>query len=144
MNDSAGRLGDFLVIGAPKAGTTAFYRALARHPRICMTQPKEPMFFSFAGSPPRFAGPGGAAYARGFIHDEREYRRLFASAAPDAVAGEASTIYRTCERAAETAARYVPQAKLIAILRHPVERDYSQYLHVRHEGNEPCTSFEHA
>ena len=45
MNDSAGRLGDFLVIGAPKAGTTAFYRALARHPRIFMTQPKEPMFF---------------------------------------------------------------------------------------------------
>jgi len=144
MTTPDGRLPDFLVIGAPKAGTTALYRALERHPRVFLSQPKEPSFFSFAGSPPRFAGPGGANYARMFTHDEVAYRRLFADFPSQAVAGEASVLYLSCDRAPQVAASYVPGARLIAILRHPVQRAYSQYLHVRQEGNEPCAEFEQA
>jgi hypothetical protein len=144
MSGTEGRLPDFLVIGAPKAGTTALYRALERHPEVFMTQPKEPTFFSYAGTPPRFAGPGGANYSKMFEHDEQRYRQMFASFPPHAVVGEASVLYLTCERAPEVAARYVPDARLIAILRHPVERAYSQFLHVRQEGNEPHIDFETA
>jgi hypothetical protein len=144
MTAAIGRLPDFLVIGAPKAGTTAFYRALMRHPRVFFTDPKEPTFFSYAGTPPRFAGPGGDGYAQMFIHDERRYLDLFRGCPPEAIAGEASVIYLSCPRAPVTAVRYVPNARLIAILRHPVTRAYSQYLHVRHEGNEPCRDFEQA
>lgn len=144
MTASERRFPDFLLIGAPKAGTTAFHRALRRHPRLFLTAPKEPTFFSFAGAAPRFAGPGGEMYARAYIHDERAYRGLFAACPPDAVAGEASVMYLTCERAPVAAAGSVPDAKLIAILRHPVDRAYSNYLHLVRDGNEPCPDFQSA
>jgi hypothetical protein len=144
MTAHSRKLPDFLVIGAAKAGTTAFYRALERHPRVFLPNPKEPTFFSSAGTPPRFAGPGGDRYARMFIHDEQQYLDLYSTCPPHAIAGEASVIYMSCERAPATAARYAPDARLIAILRHPVDRAYSNYLHVRHEGNEPHHDFEQA
>lgn len=53
-------------------------------------------------------------------------------------------MYLTCERAPVVASGYVPEAKLIAILRHPVDRAYSNYLHVRRDGHEPCPDFEAA
>jgi len=51
---------DFLVIGAPKAGTTALHAALARHPGLFMSPVKEPKFFLSDGPPPAKGGPGDA------------------------------------------------------------------------------------
>ena len=53
-------LPDFLVIGAPKAGTTALHAALARHPGLYMSAVKEPKFFLTDGPPPTKGGPGDA------------------------------------------------------------------------------------
>src|SRR6185369_6769916 len=134
----APKLPDFLIIGAAKAGTTALFRSISRHPRVFGSPVKEPAFFAYAGSPPP------APWGRRRISDEAAYLRLFADCPPGALAGEASTEYLSSERAPSTAFRYVPQARLIAILRHPVERAYSQYLHVKQNGREPEASFEAA
>jgi hypothetical protein len=51
---------DFLVIGAPKAGTTALHAALSEHPGLYMSAIKEPKFFLSDGPPPTKGGPGDA------------------------------------------------------------------------------------
>lgn len=133
----ATKLPDFLLIGAPKAGTTALFRALSRHPGIFCSPEKEPRFFAYPGQRPRFACDGGPANAARIVTAEAEYLRLFAGCGAGLVAGEASTTYLASEAAPRVAARYVPRARLIAILRHPVARAYSQWLHLRQEGHEP-------
>ena len=57
---TAGRLPDFFVVGAPKAGTTALHVALARHPQVFMSRVKEPKHFLTDGPPPSRGGPGDA------------------------------------------------------------------------------------
>lgn len=140
----AGKLPDFLILGAAKAGTTALFGALSRHPGVFCTAQKEPRFFAYAGSPPSWPGREGERTARQIVSEEGDYRALFAGCPPGSVAGEASAEYLSNQRAPAVAYQYVPRARLIAILRHPVERAYSQYLHSRHEGVEPLATFEAA
>lgn len=141
---TSARFPDFLILGAAKAGTTALFGALSRHPGVFCPAKKEPQFFVFPGEPPQFAGPGAERNARKVVWEEGAYAALFADCPPGAMAGEATTDYLSSERAPASAFQYVPRARLIAILRHPVERGYSQYLHLRHTGLEPLASFEAA
>lgn len=138
------KLPDFLVLGAAKAGTTALFRALCRHPQIYGSPVKEPRFFVFPGVKPSFACPGGSANAAEVVWDEAAYLHLFAACPTGHLAGEASATYLASPTAPAVAARYVPYARLIAILRHPVARGYSQWLHLRQQGLEPIADFETA
>ena len=109
---------DFLVIGAMKAGTTSMYRYLRDHPQIQMSTTKELHFFS----EPDVWGRGWEWYGSQF--PERR---------PETVAmGEASTTYTKFPELPGVAARiaeHLPEAKLVYLVRHPVERMRSQYLH---------------
>src|ERR1700751_1343385 len=71
---------DFLVIGAPKAGTTALHAALARHPGLYMSPIKEPKFFLTDGPPPTRGGPGDALTYREHVWRREEYEQLFGQA----------------------------------------------------------------
>lgn len=144
MTEKSQKLPDFLILGAAKAGTTALFKAIGRHPQVFSPAKKEPRFFACAGSPPMFHGPGGGSNARAVCHDEANYFKLFANCGPHQLAFEASTEYLANESAPATAAKYVPSARLIVVLRHPVERAFSDYLHLRSEGVETCSSFEEA
>ena len=131
-----GRLPDFLVIGAMKSGSTTLWRHLDQHPRIFLCRPKEPQFFSRE-----------AVFARGFAW----YRSLFATARSDQLCGEASTCYSRWPHFGDVPARlaeHLPAAKLVYILRHPVDRAYSHYGHVMTEravrGTGPSLTFEQA
>lgn len=139
-----GRLPDFLILGTAKAGTTALFGALSRHTRVFCSPEKEPRFFAYAGCQPLFNGPGGAENARAVRSSEKAYTALFDKCPAGSIAGEASTAYLSSDTAPAAAFHYVPHARLIAILRHPVERAYSQYLHLRREGAEPLGDFEDA
>jgi hypothetical protein len=144
MPASQKKLPDFLIIGAAKSGTTALFKAIGRHPHVFSPTRKEPRFFAYAGNPPMFHGPGGAANAREVCHDEANYLKLFKNCGPHQLAFEASTEYLANESAPETAAKYVPSTRLVVVLRHPVERAFSHYLHLRSEGVETCASFKEA
>lgn len=138
------KLPDFLLIGAAKAGTTALFKALGRHPSIFCSPVKEPGFFAFEGHNIQFGDPWWAAKANKFIFSMDDYIRLFSQCPQGAKAGEASTRYLSDTLAPACAAHHVPQARLVVILRHPVERGFSQWLHLRQEGHEPLADFEAA
>ena len=70
-------LPDFLVIGAPKAGTTALHAALAGHPALYMSPIKEPKFFLSDGPPPTRGGPGDALTYREHVWRRADYEALF-------------------------------------------------------------------
>jgi hypothetical protein len=140
-------LPNFLIIGAPKCGTSALYAALARHPQIYMSPIKEPYFFAFDGQPPIFAGPDGDYFRQHAVNDWEAYIRLFAAAKDQRVLGEVSTIYLTSyrpDRTAENIRRYLPEARLVAVLRQPAERAYSGFTFCRALGVEPLTDFRQA
>lgn len=112
-----GRLPDFVIVGAPKCGTTTLYQYLLRHPGVFMSTPKEMSFFSKP-----------EVFARGFPW----YTALFDPASDDQLCGEASTTYArwpTHEGTAERLAAAVPDARLIYLVRNPVDRVYSFYAH---------------
>jgi hypothetical protein len=137
----------FLLIGAMKAGTTILYQALAQHPEVYMSPVKEPNFFAFAEDPPSFNAPldrqdGGINEKT--ISDPEQYEALFDGAEPDQARGEASHTTLYWPQAPANVQRFAPEAQLVAILRNPVERAYSEYLHFVRDGKEPLDSFEAA
>ena len=121
------RLPDFLILGAQKAGTTALYAYLRWHPHITGPAFKEVSFFD-------------RHYARG----EAWYRaHLPARVRAGTLVGEASPSYLFHPLAPERVAALVPDARLIALLRNPVDRAFSHYQHEVALGRETL-SFEEA
>jgi len=129
-NPGRGRLlPDFLLIGGAKCGTTSLYDWLSTHPKILPASEKEVHFFDY-----------------NFFRGEDWYRSHFARSgdAIGCITGEGSVSYLSHRWAPARAARVVPHAKLILVLRNPVDRAYSQYQMSRWEGLETCESFEEA
>jgi hypothetical protein len=118
------RLPDFIVGGAPRSATTWLYQALDRHPEIAMAKPvkPEPKFFLVDD-----------LYARG---TEFYSNTWFKNIPADRICGEKSTNYLESPIAAARMAKDVPHAKLIFLLRDPIERAYSNYLWSRENGME--------
>jgi hypothetical protein len=135
-------LPDFLLVGAPKAGTTALHVALARHPRLYLAPVKEPKFFLTAGAPP--AGPGGPGDAqtfREYVWRRSDYEALFDPAPAGTLKGESTTLYLRDPAAHRRIAATVPDARLVAVLRDPVDRAHSNWTHLRSAGLEPEPDF---
>jgi hypothetical protein len=119
-------LPNFLVIGAPKAGTTSLHLHLRAHPQVFMPELKEPRFFGYEGEGERLKFP---------IRTLEEYEALFAGVTGETAIGEATPHYLVYPRAAERIRDLLPHAKLIASLRDPVERSYSVYqMNLRNKG----------
>ena len=124
-------LPDFLIIGAMKCGTSTLQAQLADHPGIFMTTPKEPNFFS-----------DDDIHARGVDW----YQALFDAAAPGDLKGEASTHYTklpTYPRCLDRMAAVLENPKLIYMIRNPVARAVSHYVHEWTMGN-VSTDLDHA
>ncbi|MDJ0798482.1 MAG: sulfotransferase [Calothrix sp. MO_167.B12] len=128
---------NFLIIGAQKAGTTALWHYLNQHPQIYMSPVKEPGFFDFEGEKPNFSGPGDAELYNHVVTDIEEYRQLFQGAANEIAIGEATTWYLYSQKAPERIKHYIPDVKLIVILRNPVDRAYSSFMHAIRDEREP-------
>ena len=114
---SGGRLPDFLIVGACKAGTTTLWMYLHEHPGVYLLEPKEPDFFS-----------KDELFAKGIDW----YRSLFARAPDGTMCGEASTTYSRYPHFGDVPARIhdaIPTVKLIYLLREPVSRAHSHYCH---------------
>ncbi len=130
----------FLVAGAGRCGTTGLVEGLRTHPRVFVTQPKEPHYFALHDRRADFCGPGDAATINRVAVTERSaYLSLFPGA-HDYLAlgdGSVSTLYYA-ERAVAEIARVNPALRAVVILRDPVERAYSSYLYMRARGFEPC------
>jgi hypothetical protein len=137
-------LPNFLVIGASRSGTTSLYHHLARHPQVYVTPVLEPRFFAFEGDSLAFHGPGDELLRERVVTDLSAYAALFAGVNGQIAIGEVSPAYLTSESAPARMKRYVPGAKLIAILRNPVERAISSYRLEVLEGFEAAAQLEEA
>jgi hypothetical protein len=137
----AGAFPNLFVVGAMKAGSSAVHDVLSRHPQIFMSIVKEPKYFAFLDETRRFAGPRDPDNHR-YWTDPTRYRTLFPDdAASRTYVGESSTIYLYSPSAARRIAEAVPGARIIAVLRNPVDRAYSHFNFVRQRGLEPESAF---
>lgn len=137
------RFPNLFVVGAMKAGTTTLHQVLSAHPEIFMSRVKEPKFFAFQRDKTPFRGPGDPGNQRFFV-DRRRYLRLFEGWRSERYAGECSTIYLYREEAAENISENVADARIVIVLREPVERAHSNYLYAVQRGFEPEPSFRNA
>ncbi len=129
-------LPDFLVIGAQRSGTSSLYKWLGQHPFVLPSLRKETEYFSLN------YGRGATWYRAHFpsVLRRRMFRQLRGS---DPLSFEATPYYLFHPFAPARAARLVPEAKLIVLLRNPVDRAYSHYHHMVRHGREQL-SFEEA
>lgn len=135
-------LPDFLLLGAPKCGTSALHAALARHPGLFLSTPKEPKFFLTDGPPPTSGGgPGDVPTWGEHVWRRADYEALFDAAPPGTLRGESTTFYLYDRDAQRRIAKLVPDARLIAVLRDPVERAHSNWAHLRGAQLEPEADF---
>lgn len=132
---------NFLIIGAPKAGTSSIYHYLKQHPEVYMSPVKEPHFFSFENEEINFQGPGDRERLQGTVTRWEDYLKLFASVGNEIAIGEASTTYLGNSKAPQRIKHYLPQVKLIAILRNPVDAAYASFLHLVRDGDETLPDF---
>ena len=113
---------DFFIVGAPKAGTTSLYHYLSEHPQVEMSSQKEPDYFS-----DKAIHEQGMYYAKNRVNTLDKYESLFVQK-ESVVYGEASVSYLFYENVAEDIKKYNPNAKIIIMLRNPIERAFSHYL----------------
>jgi hypothetical protein len=135
-------LPDFFVAGAPKAGTTALHAALARHPELYLSPVKEPKFFLTAQEPPPAqGGPGDARTYREHIWRRPDYEALFAAAPTGTLRGESTPFYLYRADAQRRIRKLIPAARLIVVLRDPIERAHSNWTHLWSAGLDPVDDF---
>ena len=137
---------DFLIVGAPKAGTTALHSALRLHPEVFTTTPKEPKYWLCGDAPPpHWVGPGRRALAAGVgLATPRLRRTVRARPAEHQVRGESTPFYLWSRPAHRRIAEHLPAVKLIAVVRDPIDRAYSNWMHLWSDGLERVSDFEEA
>ena len=126
---------NFFIVGAPKCGTTSLHEYLQRHPDVFMPFFKEPHFFGSDLEGSRF---------RQFRNKPDRYLKLFRDARGEQRIGESSPWYLASGRAAEEIYTYDPKAKIIIMLRNPVDMLYSMWSQFPYSGNEQIETFEEA
>ena len=114
---------DFFIVGAAKSGTTSLYNYLFKHPEVCMSSIKEPNFFSN-----KLLNEQKMYYKDVKIDSIEKYHNLFDKHTNNKICGEASVSYLFYEKIAKQIKKYNKNAKIIIMLRNPIERAFSHYL----------------
>lgn len=134
------RFPNLFLVGAMRAGTTALTEALSAHPDIHMSDFKEPAFFA---DPVELAKDSRIVSEAGFAGDVERYLTLFQNAGNVTYLGESSTHYTKLPRITDVAKRMIqmsPDARIIYLVRDPVERTLSHYRYAvrTKEENRSC------
>lgn len=133
---------NFFLIGAAKSGTTSLYHYLRSHPDIFLPGYQEPRYYAYEGEQSQdFDGPDSTKLIRGIVRTETEYRDLFSGVDGESGIGDVSPAYLYSPVAASRILEAHPNARIIAILRNPVERAYSHFVDNLGKGWEPCDNF---
>lgn len=121
----------FLVLGAARSGTTSLHYWLAQHPDIAMSAIKEPNHFVFRPGPegPTPCIADDRRLLAKSVPDRTAYERLFPATGVRA-AGDASPLYLYTRETPELIAAAIPDARLVAVVREPVDRAWSHFVYV--------------
>ncbi len=136
-------LPNFIIIGAGKSGTTALYEHLSEHPEVYVSKIKETNFFALEGTEMINSSndPDQMYHFPDSITTWEKYKELFADVTDEKAIGEVSPMYLYSPLAAQKIKDRLPETKIIAILRDPVDRLYSRYMHLVREHREPTKNF---
>tara|TARA_B100000900_G_scaffold293827_1_gene252606 strand:+ start:9132 stop:9983 length:852 start_codon:yes stop_codon:yes gene_type:complete len=108
------------IVGAPKAGTTSLHYYLQQHPDVCMSEIKEPNYFTAQEVVKLY-------YDVSPVNSEDWYHSIFAEPTRKVI-GEGSVSYLFYPEVAQKIYEYNPEARILIILRNPVQRAFSHYL----------------
>ncbi len=122
---------NLFIVGAPKCGTTSMYEYLKSHPDIFMSEEKEPGYFDFD-------------HNRSDRFSESEYFSFFNTTKAYKFYGEASPMYLYSEEAPQHISKIVPNAKIIIMLRNPVDLIQSMHYQNLRNGVEHISDFKKA
>lgn len=133
------KLPNFLIIGAAKSGTTSLHEYLSQHPEVFMSSPKEPHYFADIPKNTK-----GGYYGANVFQNFDEYKQIFENSCSCKIIGESSVTTLYYPNAIDKAVEILgSKIKVLIILRNPVDRAYSNYMHHVRDMNEPL-SFEEA
>lgn len=129
-------LPNFLVVGAGRAGTTSIAHYLAQHPEVFVSPVKAPSHF-FCQGLGRIDDPALRLVTRTyFVPDPADYEALFDGVRGEKAIGEVSPVYLASVDAARRIHARLPDVRLVAVLRHPVDRVYARFVGRRRDGLE--------
>lgn len=114
---------NFFIVGAPKCATTSVYRYLDSHPLVFMSKPKEINYFSSEDIKNQ-----KLYYQEKVVTTQAAYDRIFTNVGAEHILGDASVSYFYYPNVPKRIFDYNKEAKILIILRDPVERAYSHYL----------------
>ena len=131
------KLPNFLIVGAAKSGTTALYHYLGQHPEVFLSPIKETNFFAQKGKKIDFHGPkDNLGNHRKTITEIVDYNNQFINVADEKAIGEICPSYLYFKDAPKNIKEHIPDAKIIVILREPVSRAFSAWVHLTRDGRE--------
>jgi Sulfotransferase domain len=139
-------LPDLFVVGAAKSGTTALYHYFKVHPQVFVPAAiKETNYMAFYNGLPPLAGPGDKIALCGqSITTLPEYQALYRGRKAEVAAADVSPAYLYYPQVPERIAKLCPTAKIVMILRNPIDCTFSMYAMMRRDGREPCRTFAEA
>ncbi len=139
-------LPNLFVVGAAKSGTTALYEYFRKHPQVFVPNTvKEANFMAFHEGLPPLRGPGDLnAVAKKSITQLDDYLQIFSDRRSEPVAADVSPAYLYFPESAFKIKELCPHAKIVMVLRNPVECAFSMYSMLRRDRREPCRSFSDA
>ncbi len=132
---------NFIIAGFPKCGTTSLFHYLKQHPEIFMPKQKELHFFTQPQIFKLNKGPKDKVVKQPHIKSEKEYLELFKSVKDEVAVGDASPSYINYPENFGMIKQYLNDPKVIVIVRDPINRAYSNYLHLKRELRETMDFF---
>jgi len=135
-------LPNFLVVGAGRSGTTSLHHYLRQHPDIYLPEAKSPSYFYCHGLPPSRDPLHERVTRDYYVRDTAAYEAVFDGVQAESAIGEVSPAYLASMQAIAHIAEKIPKARIVVILRNPVERFYARYVARHRDGLELRSSVE--
>jgi hypothetical protein len=136
------RLPNFVVVGAAKCGTTSLFHYLKQHSDVFLPVQKELHYFAYDHLSRNTGGPGGARTLDFACATRQAYEAHYRHAGSQTAIGEVSPSYFYFPQVSERINLELDGPKIVVILRDPIQKAYSQYMHLVRDNRETLPFFE--
>lgn len=130
------KLPNFIVVGAPKCGTTSLYYYLKQHNDIYLPERKELHYYTYDYMKKLVTGPGDRQILSTLCSNRKTYEGYYENVNFEKAVGEVSPSYFYFPDIGERIIRELGRVKIIFMLRNPIEKAFSQYMHLVRDNRE--------